>query len=131
MDPRLKRFSGKVQEITDYWWSDVINTYRIWLRYELFRGVLSEADFVRSEQFLEVDLGHRGLGGADADRISNCMTAEKLFPNLDLLTQDYVLVQAWKKTSTHIRQHNWYSDTLEFDRAASTYRNSSANSLSG
>ena len=46
------------------------------------------------------------------------MTAEKLFPNLDLLTQDYVLVQAWKKTSTHIRQHNWYSDTLELDRAA-------------
>jgi len=46
------------------------------------------------------------------------MTAEKLFPNLDLLTQDYVLVQAWKKTATHIRQHNWYSDTLELDRAA-------------
>jgi hypothetical protein len=46
------------------------------------------------------------------------MAAEKLFPDLHLLTQDYVLVQAWKKTSTHIRQHNWYSDTLELDRAA-------------
>ena len=61
--------AGKVQEIADYCVSDVINTYRIWLRYELFRGVLSEADFVRSEQFLEVDLGHRGLGGADANWI--------------------------------------------------------------
>ena len=59
--------AGKVQEIADYCVSDVINTYRIWLRYELFRGALYEADFVRSEQFLEADLGHRGLGGPDAN----------------------------------------------------------------
>jgi predicted PolB exonuclease-like 3'-5' exonuclease len=59
--------AGKVQEIADYCVSDVINTYRIWLRYELFRGVLSEADFERSEQFLEADLGRRGLWGPDAN----------------------------------------------------------------
>jgi hypothetical protein len=46
------------------------------------------------------------------------MIAEKLSPSLELLTRDYVLVQAWKKTAAHIRQHNWYSDTLELDRAA-------------
>lgn len=46
------------------------------------------------------------------------MTTEFLWPSLDLLTQEYVLVQAWKKTASYIRYHNWYSDTLELDRAA-------------
>src|ERR1017187_366546 len=46
------------------------------------------------------------------------MTPKKLTPNLDLLTQEYVLIQAWKKTATYIRRHNWYSDTLELDHAA-------------
>lgn len=46
------------------------------------------------------------------------MIAEHLSPNLDLLTQEYVLVQAWKKTSAYIRYHNWYSDTLALDLAA-------------
>lgn len=41
-----------------------------------------------------------------------------LSPNLDLLSKEYVLIQAWKKTASHIRYHNWYSDTLELDRAA-------------
>lgn len=44
------------------------------------------------------------------------MTAELLEPRLDLLTEEYVLVQAWKKSSSYIRYHNWYSDTLELDR---------------
>lgn len=38
-----------------------------------------------------------------------------LFPNLDDLRAEYVLVQAWKKTATYLRQHSWYSDTLELD----------------
>lgn len=46
------------------------------------------------------------------------MTTDILTPSLDLLTQEYVLVQAWKKTATYIRYHNWYSDTLELDRTA-------------
>ncbi len=29
---------GKIKEIADYCETDVINTYRVWLRYELFRG---------------------------------------------------------------------------------------------
>jgi hypothetical protein len=29
--------------------SDVVNTYRIWLRYELFRGRLTDAEFQESE----------------------------------------------------------------------------------
>ena len=30
--------AGRIQEIADYCRSDVINTYRLWLRHELFRG---------------------------------------------------------------------------------------------
>lgn len=43
---------------------------------------------------------------------------ETLSPTIEALCQEYVLVQAWKKTSSYIRQHNWYSDTLELDRTA-------------
>jgi hypothetical protein len=46
------------------------------------------------------------------------MTEEILSPNHNFLTQEYVLVQAWKKTASYIRYHNWYSDTLELDRTA-------------
>ena len=38
-----------------------------------------------------------------------------LKPDLHFLQQEYVLVQAWKKTSNYIRYHNWYADTLELD----------------
>jgi predicted PolB exonuclease-like 3'-5' exonuclease len=41
---------GRIQEIANYCESDVVNTYRIWLRYELFRGRLNEAAFEASEQ---------------------------------------------------------------------------------
>jgi 3'-5' exonuclease len=40
---------GKIREIADYCESDVVNTYRVWLRYELFRGRLTEAAFRASE----------------------------------------------------------------------------------
>lgn len=43
---------------------------------------------------------------------------QRLFPNLEQVAQEYVLVQAWKKASSYIRYHNWFSDTLELDRAA-------------
>lgn len=41
--------AGRIQEISDYCKSDVINTYRIWLRYELFRGRLDLAQFEFSD----------------------------------------------------------------------------------
>lgn len=46
------------------------------------------------------------------------MVPEQLEPRLDLLREEYVLVQAWKKTASYIRYHNWYSDTLALDLAA-------------
>ncbi len=43
---------GRIREIADYCESDVVNTYRVWLRYELFRGRLSESAFQTSEMNL-------------------------------------------------------------------------------
>lgn len=42
--------AGRIEEIADYCKSDVINTYRLWLRYELFRGRLDQKQFESSEQ---------------------------------------------------------------------------------
>jgi 3'-5' exonuclease len=41
--------AGRIKEIADYCESDVVNTYRVWLRYELFRGNLTDAAFHASE----------------------------------------------------------------------------------
>ena len=45
------------------------------------------------------------------------MVYDVLEPSLDCLREKYVLVQAWKKTSDFIRNHNWFADTLALDRA--------------
>jgi predicted PolB exonuclease-like 3'-5' exonuclease len=42
--------AGRIQEIADYCKSDVINTYRLWLRHELFRGRMDHAQFECSER---------------------------------------------------------------------------------
>ena len=39
---------------------------------------------------------------------------------MEVLREEYVLVQAWKKTASYIRYHNWFSDTLALDRAAAS-----------
>ena len=46
------------------------------------------------------------------------MTLEQLAPRTDLLREEFVLVQAWKKTVSYIRYHNSFTDTLALDRAA-------------
>jgi len=43
---------GRIQEIADYCESDVVNTYRVWLRHELFRGKLTNEAFEASEKNL-------------------------------------------------------------------------------
>jgi 3'-5' exonuclease len=40
---------GRIREVADYCESDVLNTYRVWLRYELFRDRLTDAAFHASE----------------------------------------------------------------------------------
>jgi predicted PolB exonuclease-like 3'-5' exonuclease len=43
---------GHIREIAEYCESDVLNTCRVWLRYELFRGRLSNTEFQASEAAL-------------------------------------------------------------------------------
>jgi predicted PolB exonuclease-like 3'-5' exonuclease len=49
--------AGKIKEIAGYCETDVINTYRVWLRYELFRGTLSQDAFEASERSLSGFIG--------------------------------------------------------------------------
>ena len=51
---------GHVREIAEYCESDVLNTYRVWLRHELFRGRLSDAEFQLSEASLVEFVKARG-----------------------------------------------------------------------
>jgi 3'-5' exonuclease len=44
---------GRTREIAEYCESDVVNTYRVWLRHELFQGKLSDLEFEASESKLE------------------------------------------------------------------------------
>ena len=46
------------------------------------------------------------------------MVPKRLEPSVELLRKEYVLIQAWKKTASYIRYHNWFSDTLALDQAA-------------
>ncbi len=50
----VERFflEGRIKEIADYCETDVVNTFRVWLRYELFRGRLSESEHHASERHL-------------------------------------------------------------------------------
>ena len=47
--------AGRIQEIADYCKSDVINTYRLWLRHELFKGRLDQKQFKYSERNVAED----------------------------------------------------------------------------
>src|ERR1700720_854266 len=51
---------GRIREIAEYCESDVLNTYRVWLRYELFRGGLSYKEFRMSEDNLTQFIAVRG-----------------------------------------------------------------------
>jgi predicted PolB exonuclease-like 3'-5' exonuclease len=51
---------GRIGEIAEYCESDVVNTYRVWLRYELFRGRLSNVAFDASESNLIEFIKTRG-----------------------------------------------------------------------
>jgi 3'-5' exonuclease len=50
---------GRIKEIADYCETDVVNTYRVWLRYELFRGQLRESEHDASERCLADFIGRR------------------------------------------------------------------------
>ena len=43
---------------------------------------------------------------------------EAITPNLNYLSDQAVIVQAWKKAHAHVRYHNWFADSLELDASA-------------
>jgi hypothetical protein len=43
---------GRIKEIAEYCESDVVNTYQLWLRHELFCGKLTESGFQARRQTL-------------------------------------------------------------------------------
>jgi predicted PolB exonuclease-like 3'-5' exonuclease len=69
---------GRIKEIAAYCESDVINTYRLWLRHELFRGGLDQLSYEESELRL------RGFLDARQSRpppyLSNEAVGESLSP---------------------------------------------------
>lgn len=46
------------------------------------------------------------------------MRLNHLRPDLNILQEEYLLIQAWKKTANYIRSFNSYVDTLALDRVA-------------
>jgi 3'-5' exonuclease len=50
---------GRIKQIADYCETDVVNTFRVWLRYELFRGRLSESEHQASGRNLASFIGDR------------------------------------------------------------------------
>lgn len=46
---------------------------------------------------------------------------KSLIPDMPTLRTEYVLVQAFKKTVSYIRNHNWFADVLELDFATVNY----------
>jgi hypothetical protein len=60
MEARLKATSlGRIKEIADYCERDVVNTYRVWVRYELFRGNVAKMEFDASETDLTAFISAR------------------------------------------------------------------------
>ena len=43
---------GRIKEVADYCETDIVNTYRVWPRYELFRGRLTNAELEATETAL-------------------------------------------------------------------------------
>jgi 3'-5' exonuclease len=70
---------GRIKEVADYCETDVINAYRVWLRYELFRGTLSQNAFEASQKNLanfinarsNIKEVHAGDGSAAVVRVMN------------------------------------------------------------
>jgi hypothetical protein len=61
---------GRVKEIAEYCETDVVNTYRVWLRYELFRGRLSESEHQASERCLAEFIRRRVKTASQSPRAS-------------------------------------------------------------
>lgn len=43
---------------------------------------------------------------------------QRLLPTMELVADEAVLAQAWKKADSYIRHHNWYADILELEKTS-------------
>src|SRR6476660_750866 len=71
---------GRIKEIADYCESDVVNTYRLWLRHELFRGGIDQNKYEESELRLKAFLEARQRSvGPSASSGEEVIIATELF----------------------------------------------------
>ena len=62
---------GRIREIANYCEGDVINTYCLWLRHELFRGGIDQLNYEESELRLRAFLDARNARAAPLSISSN------------------------------------------------------------
>jgi hypothetical protein len=109
---------GRINEIADYCETDVVNTYRVWLRYELFRGLLSESEHQGSERNLADFIGRRVNAAPQAPRAPEVQQPEVRVGEVE--SSHRASAPAGKATSID----TWVADLLdkpEKTRAASLY----------
>jgi hypothetical protein len=51
--------AGRIEEVARYCESDVLNTFRVWLIYELFRGAISKEQLEWSEKQIRDSVANR------------------------------------------------------------------------
>jgi hypothetical protein len=102
---------GHIREIAECCEGDVVNTYRVWLRYELFRGRLSDADFHASELSL-VDFikARANTKPHRTDSEWPCASvAAGHNPHIDAERQNEPRSRLWGKTALHARPAGGYA----------------------
>ena len=109
---------GRIKEIADYCQTDVVNTYLVWLRYELFRGRLTESEHQASERSLVDFIGRRVNTASQSPRAPEVQQPELSVGEVENLHR--ASVTPGKATSID----TWVADLLdkpEKKRAESLY----------
>lgn len=64
---------GRIKEVADYCETDIVNTYRVWLRYELFRGRLTNAELEATETALLLVISHTSDKGCYRTKLTSSL----------------------------------------------------------
>jgi 3'-5' exonuclease len=89
---------GRVKEIAEYCETDVINTYRVWLRYQLFRGGVTLEQFKASERDLGTHIRERIASKPHLVGFSDCEIGDMV--RTDDLTYETVPRQSEDRSSS-------------------------------
>jgi hypothetical protein len=87
--------------------TDVVNTYRVWLRYELFRGRLSESEHQGSERCLASFIGRRVNTAPQSSQASEVQQSELRF------REPEGLYRASATAAKPISIDTWVADLLD------------------